>query len=241
MRPFCADEIEQHAKQAFPAECCGLLVMVGRRPEYFPCKNISGVHDAFIIDPEDYALADSAGEIIGLVHSHPNEMANPSQADRVACEASGLPWHIVGLNDQGVTGWAMIEPVGYEAPLVGRQFAHGVLDCYSLIRDWYKRERGIVIPDYWRDPEWWAKGQNIYVENFESAGFVRVEGEPQPGDVLLMQILSPVANHGAIYLGDDIILHHLHNRLSCREIWGGYYKKHTTHVLRYAKKHHSNG
>ena len=37
------------------------------------------------------------------------------------------------------------------------------------------------------------------------------------GDVVLMSINSPVLNHAAIYVGNDMILHHLHGRLSRRE------------------------
>lgn len=222
-----------HARETFPAECCGLIVLDGDAPTYRPCRNISGNPDAFAVHPEDYAAAEDIGEIIGVVHSHPNASSRPSEADKVACEASGLPWHIVGLIDGEEPEWSHIVPCGYEAPLIGRTFSHGVLDCYTLIRDWYSRERGITLPDFTREYEWWYKGGNLYVDNFQRAGFVRATGEPMPGDVLLMQIMANVPNHGAIYIGDGIILHHLFNRLSCREVFGGYYKKHCTHVLRY--------
>ncbi len=225
--------IVQHAADTYPAECCGLIIAVKRDLEYVRCRNISGNKDAFVIHPEDYAAAEDAGQILTVVHSHPNTSPKPSQADRVACEASGLPWLIVGYPGDGEPGWSYTEPSGYQAPLIGRQFSHGVLDCYTLVRDWYARERGITIPDFHRDADWWGKGQSLYVENFEKAGFTRLEGDPEPGDAFLMQILSNVPNHAAIYLGDGIILHHLHGRLSCREVWAGYYRKHTTHVLRY--------
>ena len=52
----------------------------------------------------------------------------------MACEASGLPWHIVGIPSED---WIRIEPTGFVAPLVGRGWSHGVLDCYSLVRDWF--------------------------------------------------------------------------------------------------------
>jgi len=41
-----------------------------------------------------------------------------------------------------------------------------------------------------------------------------------------------------IYLGENIILHHVHNRLSSRDVykWGGYYHKMTAMVLRHESR-----
>jgi len=109
-----------------------------------------------------------------------------------------------------------------------------VLDCYSLIRDWYRQERGIDLPDFTRFDEWWRRGENLYLDNFSGAGFHEVESsDMNPGDVLLMQVASPVPNHAAIYLGDGLILHHLQGRLSSRDVYGGYWQKITTHTLRH--------
>lgn len=218
----------KHAADCYPRESCGLVVD-GR---YWPCRNMAGATDHFILHPDDYAEADAAGTITAIIHSHPNEdVPKPSQADKVACEATGLPWHVVSYP---IGKWAYIQPEGYQAPLLGRVWCHGVLDCYALIRDWYRQERGVTLPDFARVDEWWHKGGNLYVENFEKAGFIRIIDEkPKHGDVLLMQVLANVPNHGAIYLDGDLIMHHLFNRLSCREVFGGYYKKHCTHILRY--------
>jgi cell wall-associated NlpC family hydrolase len=51
--------------------------------------------------------------------------------------------------------------------------------------------------------------------------------------VVLMQVKSKVANHGAVYLGDDKLLHHLHGRLSCHDVYGGYWARHTLAVVRH--------
>lgn len=223
--------IISHAEAEFPRESCGLVVKIDGVDTYHPCRNMAELNLQFVMHPEDYAAADAAGEIVAVVHSHPNLTAEPSQADRVSCEASGLPWWIVSLPGKE---WSYLAPEGYKAPLIGRMFYHGVLDCYSLIRDWYQEERGITLPDFERQNEWWYKGGDLYRDNFAKAGFVKVSDEPQVGDVMLMQILSNVPNHGAIYLGNNLILHHLSGRLSAREIYGGYYLKHTVAVLRYA-------
>ena len=220
-----------HAQAEFPRESCGLLIVSKGKERYVACRNLGVGTDQFVIHSEDYAQADSQGEVVAVVHSHPAMPPTPSQADLVACEASGLPWFIVSIpNGQ----WAQLQPRGYVAPLVGREWSHGVLDCYSIIRDWYALERGIDIPEFTRFDEWWKRGENLYTDNFERAGFYAVaSSDMKTGDVLLMQVASSVPNHGAIYLGDGLILHHLQGRLSSRDVYGGYWQKITTHTLRH--------
>lgn len=223
--------IVAHAERELPREACGLVVIVKGRALYWPAANLAQGTDQFVLDARDYAAAEAAGDIVAVVHSHPYLPPAPSQADRVACEASRLPWHIVSLPTRT---WASLAPEGYVAPLVGREWSHGVLDCYAIIRDWYRQMRGVVLPDFPRHDDWWRRGENLYIDNFIAAGFYPLIDEaPQMGDVILMQVMSPVPNHGAIYLGDNLILHHVQNRLSCRDVYGGMWKKHTTLMLRY--------
>lgn len=237
MTPANLEKIRLHAESVFPNECCGLLY-VKRGREYYepcknlyePCKNIADDGLYFMIDPQDSSRVDDMGTITCVVHSHCYKNALPTQADLVGCEASGLPWLIYALPTHQVHEFL---PSGYKAPLVGRNFCHGLLDCYSLVRDYYA-EIGIVIDDYRRDFEWWLKDQNLYIENFKSQGFVEVDRETiRTHDAVLMRIGSPVPNHAAVYLGDGVILQHLSNRLSSRDVYGGWFDKVTTHVLRH--------
>jgi cell wall-associated NlpC family hydrolase len=55
----------------------------------------------------------------------------------------------------------------------------------------------------------------------------------QPGDVILMKIAATRTNHGAIYLGDNLVLQYCMGRLSSRDVWGGAWRKAATHFLRY--------
>lgn len=90
-------EAAQHALQEYPRESCGLVVMVNDAARYVPCRNLADGADQFILDPLDYLQADALGEIVGVVHSHPDAPAEPSQADLEAQKATGLPWHIVSV------------------------------------------------------------------------------------------------------------------------------------------------
>lgn len=222
-------EIRAHAERDYPRESCGLVIVRRGKRRYVPCRNIADKNEHFVMHPEDCAGAEDLGAIAVVVHSHPNIAPRPSQADLVGCEKSGLPWLIVNWPTGAIHEF---EPSGYKPPLVGRQFSHGVLDCYSLIQGYYEQELGIVLPDFARPDEWWLKGLNLYLEGFEKAGFVRVD-EPQKHDGLLMQVASPKPNHAAIFLGDGCILHHQMGRLSSRDVYGGWYRKITTHVVRH--------
>jgi proteasome lid subunit RPN8/RPN11 len=220
-----------HALENMPRESCALLIDRGGKEDIILCKNISVPNDQFILDPKCYLFASLEGEIIAVIHSHCFAPPIPSSADKISCEESNLPWHICSVPNGT---WGSFQPSGYKAPLIGREFSHGILDCYSLIRDYFKETLSIEIPDFQRDYEWWSHGLDLYKENFEKAGFFEIEHRDlKEHDCILMQIHSKVMNHAAVYLGKDVMLHHLTGRLSRREIFGGYYKKHSGKYLRH--------
>lgn len=231
LQPGIIDTIRDHAAQDYPREACGVVIIFKGKQRYFPCRNLAEKNEHFVIAPEDYAAAEDAGEVVMVVHSHPNIAALPSQVDLVGIEKTHLPWLIVNWPTGAYT---ITEPSGYEAPLVGRQFAPGILDCLTLIQDWYRRELGITLKDYERQDEWWLKGEDHYRKRFADCGFVEVtDGTLKPNDVIFMQVASPVPNHGAVYLGDNIIIHHVMGRLSSRDVYGGWWRKITTGVVRH--------
>ena len=224
------EKILEHAKQEYPRECCGLVAVVKGRTRYYPRKNIAATPDEhFVLD--GYEEIEDKGEIISIIHSHPSTKPTPSDADRVACEKSELPWHIVNPQTEE---WGYCEPEAYELPYVGREFVHGVVDCYTLWKDWYKRELGIQMSEYERRDEWWLKGEDLYRNNFAREGMRKIPNKDVAyGDIVLMQLEAPVPNHAAIYIGDQMVLHHVQGRLSSRDIYGGYYLKSTAMVLRH--------
>lgn len=226
-------EILQQAVDEFPRESCGLVAVVKGRRRYFPCRNIAETPDEHFV-LEGWNEVEDKGEVLAVVHSHPKTNPEPSLADRVACEKSGLPWFIVNPKTEA---WGYCEPDGFELPYVGREFVHGVVDCYSLCRDWYKREWGLELRDYERRDQWWDHGENLYLDNFQKEGFYKIPVEElQRGDALLMNLVSPVPNHAAIYLGDQQVLHHVQGRLSSRDVYGGYYGKSTACALRHESR-----
>lgn len=244
--------VTRHALAEYPREACGLVVRVNGRRRYVPCRNLAPDPAAhFQLCPQDYAAAEDLGEVVAVVHSHPDAPAAPSPLDRQGCEASGLPWVIVAVHGDGgalaVAGWAELAPCGWRAPLVGRAFVHGVFDCWAVCRDYYAREHGLELPDYEREDEWWTRpGHDLYRQHYAAAGFVEVVGPPREGDMIVMQIRAEVANHAGIYLAAGTlasepnhypapgsILHHLHGRDSRRDVYGGYWEDCTQLILRH--------
>lgn len=231
MEPHISDAIV-HAQSVMDKESCGLFIIHKGRTKYFPCENNhSDPYNRFSISTTDWVNADAMGEIVGVVHSHPTKAPVPSQADIVSCEKSGLPWTIVNPRTQE---FRTVNPTGYKAPLYGREYCHGVIDCYSFVRDFYAQEYNVILRDYERQDDWWHKGFNLYKDFMSAEGFYPILlDEVKPGDGFILNITSGVGNHGAIYLGDNLIAHHLYGRLSSRDIYGEYYRKHTLMCVRH--------
>ena len=225
-------EILTHAKEESPKEGCGLIIVRKGRKRYKRCKNVSDVpKETFVLAINDYVKAEEEGEIIAVVHSHPFERPEPSIGDKVACEKSNLPWIIVNPT---IEEWGYCEPSGFELPLVGREFNFGIVDCYSLVRDYFKQELNIEIRDYFREDKFWEKGNSLYEDNYDKEGFRKVSlDEIQKHDVLLIHLEANLPNHAAVYLGNQQILHHVQGRLSSRDILGEYYIKNTAFVARH--------
>ena len=238
------EDAKEHAREVFPEESCGLIV----GGQYIRCDNIAEPASnhveedencgcrlcSFEISPKVYA---SYGDSIDMiVHSHPNGPLFPSKADMEGQQLTAKPWAIIALDDERVASKPTI--FGHKIPpLLGREFMHGVTDCYAVIKDAYALGKDelakqgipgwpydpIMLPEFPRTDAWWEGEGDLYEDNFRKAGFEETKEPPQPGDVFLMSIRSSKLNHGGILIGDGLIVHHLPSRMSRREpagLWG---------------------
>ena len=223
-----------HAKDQDPKESCGLLIEIKGKEKYYPCKNLSNwSNQSFIIDPIDYAKAEDTGKILAVIHSHPTTQPIASQADMISCEDTNLPWHIVNPKTEQ---WGYYKPSGYKPPLIGRHWVWGVTDCWALVRDWYKETKGIILRDWERPitPEEFI-ADPMFERCAWRTGFrqLRPEEKLENGDLLFMSILTSGLNHVAIFIDGDV-LHHLADRISCKEPYNEWLLKCTGMRLRYA-------
>ncbi len=101
------DAVVAHAREAAPAECCGVLIgSDGAITAAVRTGNLSDNPNRFLIDPKDHIQARrdarAAGlDVVGFYHSHPHSAAEPSETDRA--EGWLYPNHlhlIVGLKDE---------------------------------------------------------------------------------------------------------------------------------------------
>ena len=227
------NDIIRHYMEDETVEWCG-AVIDGKYERF-----ANGCEDprlGFEINPSDIAGPLKEGRVQYIVHSHVNGFLYPSVHDQEQQIATGVDWIIAArdlLNGQmHVFKWG---DCVLSAPLERRVFRHVVFDCYSAIRSWFFQNRNIKLKDFVRDKEWWYNGQDLYLQGYKEAGFVKVDGEPEEGDVFLVKLGTNVYNHGGVFLGGNRAYHHRIGRLSrIRDI--AHYSKAEVIFLRYVGK-----
>ncbi len=227
------EQAEKHAEECIPKESCGLLAIIKGEKIYWPCKNIAeSGFEYFVIDPDDWAECEDTGEIIGVVHSHPNDPAIPSDNDKASCDYLGFEWFIYSAFTKE---WCSFKPSDFKSGLYGRTWIWGKQDCLSLIWDYFEEKLNLKLKDWPRPRDLKAFAQKPYFQKvLTESGFRKVDiNNIQPNDILVMEGIFNKLNHVALYLGDQTILHHTLKKLSCRETYDLEYIKLTKEVYRY--------
>jgi proteasome lid subunit RPN8/RPN11 len=97
-----------HAREAAPAECCGLII--GQKGagwdaviEAARTRNLATDPNRFEIDPEDHirtrrTVRNRGLEVLGFYHSHPRSPAMPSATDLAEAAYPGHLYVIVSLS-----------------------------------------------------------------------------------------------------------------------------------------------
>lgn len=226
---------KQHTGDAYPHEAVG----IAERGEYVRLENRSAEPGKDVALSDEDLMRVASADV--FFHSHPDGLGCPSESDMRYQAQLGIPFVVMCWPLYDVFWWGDELAM---APLLGRGFRHGVHDCYSLVRDYYRSERRILLPDQARSWDWWSKasGQDHYRAHFEEAGFhkIDVRDATQPGDGLLMSFAYAVPMHGAVVMDRDLIMHHPAGvkavdptRLSCL-VPRTRYLRHVTMALRHS-------
>lgn len=229
------EDAKRHAIDEFPKESCGFILKDGT---YKPCNNIAqDPYKDFKIHKTKYLRY--YDKIDAIIHSHDN-FPHASKHDMEQQIATVVPWGIINLFNKRVEDvffWGDQLPI---QDLVGRPFYHGVYDCYALVRDYY-RLCGLEIPQYPREWLFWYDKIPLIEKNFGNAGFYEISREElQPGDAVLGKVAQQsVINHTAVYLGKNMVLHHLAghsphyknglSRVDFLDKWSRYISKYLRH------------
>ncbi len=227
------EQVKAYVYKEVDKEACGLLAVRKGRIKFFPCENkADDPRQDFVIDPYDYKAVADEGDVVGVIHSHPNAEPIPSPVDRAACNRLGIPWYIFGWNDE----WVKLEPQEESFDLIGRPFVFGVYDCYTIVKDYFAKQDIHFKPDWDYEWDFWKKGKNYYLERYASEGFTKVTDDTlQLHDVILMALGADTTNHAGIYVGRGKMLHHAPERLSCRENYHGIWHQIARTRLRHKK------
>lgn len=121
--------------------------------------------------------------------------------------------------------------------LLGRPYVEGSVDCYGLLRDYYKQNYDLELTNYARPGDFAFSDLDLIMNYFQEEEFKIVEvslHNLEIGDGLLMQINgAPLANHVAVYVGNQMILHHLYGGVSKEDPFNQRWKGRTLSVVRH--------
>lgn len=236
------EQAAAHFLSVFPREGVCYVTAEGA----IPVENVAAhPEEAFDVLPEEWT---AHGQVLAVLHSHPGGQPWPSGADLEYQRETGVPWGIAATEGRTVGGFCWF---GDQLPIpspYGRPFIHGIHDCYSLVRDLYRlgapgleslpdpNERihewpfpPMLLQEGFRDHLWWERGGDLYMDNFEKAGFFtlhtdRDRPDIRVGDVFFYKLgKTQVVNHAGVYIGGGLILHHVQGYTSQRaplNLWG---------------------
>lgn len=172
---------------------------------------------------------------VAIIEVNPSSDLTVPDAVRQEMNEHNLLYTVVGQDKDHSKSYVpdrYFEKVGYE----NRVYIYGMLDCYTLIREYFRDKHDVWIPaNIDRMFGWWMTGKNLYVDMYKPYGFVQVLDKIKIDDVLLFQFENGMPSHSAIYTGNGMMLHHMIGRFSCIEPFDGIYKVSLAGVLRHGQ------
>ena len=226
------EQIKIYSESSPDREVCGFVVYSEGNILFKECKNTSQDPNQFKIRSADFLRIKTSCKILYVFHSHILSDSEPSEIDKQKSDSCGYKFLIYSLVSKT---FSYYEPNGFVIPYVGRDFNIGSKDCFSLARDYFFNEFGIVIRDYPRTEFWKNKNPNLIVDNFKKENFSEIsESDLKRNDTILIEDpRTGILCHILIYMGNNEILHHPNGRKSTIENYSERYRKLSKIFLRH--------
>lgn len=195
-------------------EACGFVYRDwAGQPQVLSCQNIAeNPHEEFEISMEDSIRVQSLGNVFAVYHSHPQASLGFSPADLECAEEMCLPFY---MYDVATDSWHEYIPKSYDSNYLGRQWCVGLDDCYSVVRNYFRKTHGIYLGDYDRDESMGHEEAGVIAHHYEHEGFVIVPKETaRESDVLVFKTDKALPQHFGVLGVGNKFLHHPINGLS---------------------------
>ena len=220
------DEFKKHILSEYPKEACGVI----KEDTFYPLPNIAEdpANNFQLSESDTFNLMENLD--YKIVHSHTQQLQQttvnvqnivldprlPSLSDMECQEKTKVEWGIVHCDGKEVS-----DPLWFGLPSTepykDRRYIPLIQDCFSIVRDYYFFELDYDMGTFPREIDWEVNQGHLIRRDYKEEGFIVINSmeELYPHDIVLMSINSIQPNHMCVYLGDDKILHHLYNKLSC--------------------------
>ena len=185
--------IEDHFRSWYPKEGCGVIGVVKGKSKWFPCENLAEEEEDFVMNPDDFHIANLKSDVIAIVHSHIHSSPEPSYNDIKYCNALGIPYYIFSYPNMELE---ILKPKKVVNELAGREYEFGIFDCLEAVRDFYSQKLNINLKrrEAYLD-DWWEHGEDYFTpEHIKEWGFHQVE-DLKENDVLIFSMGAKIGTH----------------------------------------------
>jgi proteasome lid subunit RPN8/RPN11 len=243
------DEAKQYALLNPFIEVCGLIIDDNGIKKFLKCDNKSkNPRNTFTIDPLEYIKAKSKGNILGCFHSHIKDSSFSPQ-DIFNSFKHNLTYYLYNIKKDK---FYIFDPKQNQVYLkyINLKYENGIQDCHTLLKDFYLNELNLDIdikniPNRIGIPyldlrnnknhDWsLEKYKSEYERNNFNILYITNIDQLKLYDVIVFKDLyQGVPVHGALFIGNDLILHQRHEVISLIESIRKGHIKYISYILRH--------
>jgi len=238
--PEIKKSIRKHALDENPKECCGILFQQRENLEVFKCSNYSeNPSKHFYIPANDYLKASFCGPLRAIYHSHTSENETFSENDKMNSHNHQITFLLYNTIKDSFFSY---DPAKEKTVELNKNFIIGKSDCYTLVKDYYKKLEIILSGENFLGDDWHKKNPHLIQELFnlnETNPSLPIEelnkdAPLKKHDVLVFEFQKGLGpNHVGVYIGDGTLYHHPRNKYPTVEKLGKHHLKKVCKVYRH--------